>query len=120
MINFTSPKNSILMGEESEARLFTALQQRIPKGCKHLIVSVFGPIAYPDTKIWEAAADVVSCMQSDGCMQGVMNLTGRPEAFQGPQHVLEFQDDIFDEFGSRYYSTPRNKFLTRLHAIAYV
>jgi hypothetical protein len=118
MIDFASPKNSILMQEESEARLFAALEQQIPLGCKHLIVSVFGPIAYPDTTAWETVADVFNCIQADGCMPAVKSLLGNPPDLLGPQHVLDLQDDIFDEFGSRYYSTARNKFLTRLHAIA--
>jgi hypothetical protein len=120
MIDFASPKQSILMGEESELRLFAALDKQIPLGCQHLIVSVFGPIAYPDTRVWEKAADLVSYIQSDSCIP-VLSLTGRPAAFKGPQgYVLEIQDDIFDEYGSRYYSTARNKFLTRLHAVAAV
>jgi hypothetical protein len=79
LINEKMPTQSILMTEESENRLFTALEQSIPQGCLHLVVSVFGPIAYSENVIMEDAID-------SALLSSVLACGGeRAEKLRGPQ-----------------------------------
>ena len=119
LINEADPQSSILMTEDSESLVFAALEHNIPQGCAHLIVSVFGPIAYSQTVVLEKAMDGFASVEHNVLFKNMLEYAGKKvHGLTGPQHTVDLKDDIYDEYGSKYYCTARNKFLTKLRKIA--
>ncbi|BFZ62122.1 hypothetical protein YB2330_003201 [Saitoella coloradoensis] len=114
----TERRRDKILSEGSYAHVFDHMRKYVQRGdCKHLIVLLGVPIAYPRT-VWleriltSRLMDPVKLLARQGWFKGLSGLINR---FDGGVEIL---DDLDDHWTAKHHKSERNKFLKDLQEFA--